>query len=84
MSRRVEVVGGPWRERVRCYGWTVDDPGTGEYPFDHRMQNEVVIRLDNDPLLVHRTPGEFATEPGALSNGERWTCVIARKDLREA
>jgi hypothetical protein len=67
MSTRIEIVGGPWPERIGRQGVTVDDPGDGIYPFDKRASNEAVVLLDNDPL----------------GSGTRsWTCVYSKRYLR--
>lgn len=46
---RIEVVGGPWPERIGCTGVIVEG-GRDEYPFWCKAVHEVVLRLDNDPL----------------------------------
>lgn len=70
---RIEVVGGPWPERIGCLGRVVTPPaGYRTYPFDKRVTSEVIILLDDDPL--------GATEHH--TSGPAWTCAIGRKDVR--
>lgn len=76
MSARIEVIGGPWRERVGQRGWIVEDPRDGIYPFKGKGADEAIIVLDNDPLRNE------CDEP-QLSNGQRWTCAILLKDIKQ-
>lgn len=69
--RRIEIIGGPWPERIGCTGVTVDDPGDGVYPFDKRDTKNVIVLLDNDPLLSH-DEGRHST----------WSCCIGKRDVR--
>lgn len=62
---RVRVVDGPWPERIGCEGVIVPDPGDGVYPFSRLPKSEVVILLDDDPVVnVHNglLPCGFAQE----------------------
>lgn len=70
---RFTVIGGPWPERIGCAGRTVPPPNTfppegNTYPWAGLGKDEVVVRLDHDPL-------------GTTFNG--WTCVLQRSHLRE-
>lgn len=66
-GERIKIVGGPWPERIGSLGYVVADPGDGIYPFDKRLRDEVVVKLDDDPL-------------GA--GYDTWTCVIRIKDVK--
>ena len=62
----------PWPERVGCEGVIVERPTGPEgqlYPWHGRGRDEVIVLLDDDPLLPLRTG----------SSVRRWTCAVDRQ-----
>lgn len=70
--RRIVVVGGPWPERVGAIGWLVEPTlaRAAIYPFRGLGKDEVVIRLDHDPLLRDE-----------IMDQRWWTCAIRRSSV---
>lgn len=83
MSQRIVVVGGPWPERIGCEGVIVE-PSAAEarrYPFAGRGPKEVLILLDDDPVVPRDGDvGEFGT---TAEERKRWTCVIGKDEILE-
>jgi hypothetical protein len=74
LLRRVEVIGGPWPERIGCKGQIVEPSTRSDfmrYPFVGRSNSEVIILLDDDPLLA----------PGVRPR-DGWSCAIDRSAIR--
>lgn len=68
MTRRIRVTGGPWPERHGAEGVIVDRK-RDEYPWSGLGNAEVVILLDDDPLV-----------PPERRHGD-WTCAINASDV---
>lgn len=76
MSTRIRIIGGVWPERIGAEGVTVADPGDGIYPFDRPRRGELVVLLDDDPLIAHK--GDFT---GWEDPPRWWTCVVGVGDV---
>lgn len=59
----------PWESRRGCEGVVVYAPnGPGVYPDDPRNPDQVIVLLDEDPLIY-------------AGHSPSWTCVVQHRDV---
>lgn len=77
---RVVITGGPWPERRGECGVIVGPPSHPlTYPWTGLGKNDIVVKLDDDPLAVKVRDPE---RPFAYSyNWEIYSCVLHRNDV---
>jgi hypothetical protein len=80
MIQRIRITGGPWPERIGCFG-QVAEPSAERarmYPFAGVHPADLVIHLDDDPLTTH---GGGTFSHNGQDEDELWTCVLGRADV---
>ena len=80
MSDRVKIIGGPWPERIGCTAtivYPINDHDAHIYPFRDRTRNDVVVKIDNDPLVCTDPKHDFCDK-----GDQRYSCIMRRQWVR--